>query len=62
MIEWIQSNWVSIVAGYLLFVKVITTLRDAIDTTPASDDNLFERAVTIINKLTNALVTGKRPS
>ena len=62
MIEWIQQNWVQIVAGYLLFVKVMTTLRDAIDKTPASDDNWFERACTIITKLTAALVTGKRPS
>lgn len=60
--DWIQQNWVGIVAGYLLFVKVITTLRDAIDTTPGVDVNWFERAVTILNKLTTALVTGKRPS
>lgn len=60
--ELIQNNWVQIVAGYLLFVKVMTTLRDAIDATPASDDNWFEHACTIINKLTAALVTGKRPA
>lgn len=61
-IAWIQQNWVSLAAGYLLFVKVVTTLRDAIDTTPATDDNWFERACTIISKLGAALVTGKRPS
>ena len=62
MIQWIQSNWVQIVAGYLLFVKVMTTLRDAIDKTPESDDSWFERACTIMGKLGASLLIGKRPS
>jgi hypothetical protein len=58
--EWIQSNWVQIVAGYLLFIKVITTIRDAIDTTPGNDVNWFEKACTIMEKLGASLLTGKR--
>lgn len=58
--EWLQTHWVEIVAGYLLFVKVVTTLRDAIDSTPGTDDNWFERACTVLSKLGAALTTGRR--
>ena len=58
--EWIQANWVLIVAGYLLFIKVLTTIRDAVDTTPGNDVNWFEKAVTIMEKLGASLLTGKR--
>ncbi len=59
--NWIQENWVQIVAGYLLFVKIITTIRDVLDKTPSSDDSVWERACTILQKLGAALLTGKRP-
>jgi hypothetical protein len=58
--EWLQNNWVQVVAGYLLFIKVITTIRDAVDTTPGVDVNWFERTVTIMEKLGASLLTGKR--
>ncbi len=59
--EWIQSHWVEIAAGYVLFIQVMKAIRDAIDTTPESDDNWFERACTIMGKLGAALITGQRP-
>ena len=58
--EWIQSHWVGIVAGYVLFIQVMKAIRDAIDTTPESDDNWFERACTIMGKLGATLITGQR--
>ena len=61
MVEWIQSHWVGIAAGYLLVIKVLTTIRDAIDASPLTDDNWFERACTIMSKLGASLITGARP-
>jgi hypothetical protein len=58
--EWIQSHWVEIVAGYVLFIQVMKAIRDAIDTTPGTDDNWFERACTIMQKLGATLITGQR--
>ncbi len=52
-----QNLWV--VAGITLFIAVHTILkavRDAIDKTPATDDNAFERAVTIMGKAAGYLV------
>ena len=54
-------DWVAVGTGYLLVIKIITTLRDVLDTTPETDDNVWEKACTIIVKLGAALFTGKRP-
>jgi hypothetical protein len=54
-------NWVAFGVGYLAFIKVITTLRDVLDKTPLTDDNVWERACTVLAKLGAALITGKRP-
>lgn len=59
--DWISGHWVEIVAGYLLFAKIMVAIRDAIDTTPGEDTNEFERAVTFINHLAGYLIAGKRP-
>lgn len=59
--DWITSNWAGIVAGYLLFIKLITVIRDILDSTPETDDNAFERAVTFLKKLGASLITGARP-
>lgn len=61
MIEWIQSNWVQVVAGYVFFIQVMKAVRDAVDTTPLTDDNWFERTCTVMSKLTASLLTGARP-
>jgi hypothetical protein len=61
MIQWWQEHWVGICAGYVLFIQVMKALRDAIDTSPSTDDNWFERACTIMSKLGASLMTGARP-
>ena len=46
-----QNIWV--VAGVTIFIALHTILkavRDAIDKTPETDDNIFERTVTIAGK------------
>ena len=54
-------NWEQITLIYLLAVKFITGLRDAIDKTPTSDDNWFERICSILGKTVNYVTFGARP-
>jgi hypothetical protein len=61
VITWFQTNWVQITVVGLAVSKILTVVRDAIDKTPNTDDNWFERTVTIINKVAAQLLTGKRP-
>ena len=54
--------WVPLVLSiYLVTVKALQGIRDAIDKTPASDDNIFERIVTILGK-TIGYLGGVRPN
>jgi hypothetical protein len=53
-------NWTEVVVWYLFFIKVLTVVRDAVDSTPGDDVNAFERAVTFMNKIGASLLTGKR--
>ena len=58
--EYLVQNWEKILIIYLAFVKFVTVVRDAIDKTPGTDSNIFEKFVTILNKSTGALIFGKR--
>lgn len=52
-----QHAWV--IAGITIFIALHTILkavRDAIDKTPATDDNAFERIVTIMGKAAGYLI------
>jgi hypothetical protein len=62
LITWFQENWVGIIAVYLAVHKALVAVRDAIDKTPGSDDNWFEKFVTVMGKLGGYLVAGKRPT
>lgn len=62
IVQWVQANWVAIVAVFLAFHKVLVTIRDILDKTPGTDDNWFEKAVTVVGKLVSYLTTGKRPT
>lgn len=61
VIDFVNDNWVAIGVVYLAFIKFLTQLRDAIDKTPGTDTNWFERLVTILNKTAGSLLLGKRP-
>lgn len=57
----VKYPWLSLtIVIYLLVVKLIVGVRDAIDKTPASDDNWFEKAATILAK-TIGYLAGFRP-
>lgn len=57
-----QHPWIPLtISIYLVVVKGIQGLRDALDKTPASDDNWFERTATILGK-TIGYLGGIRPN
>ncbi len=57
----VKYPWLSLtIVIYLLVVKLIVGVRDAIDKTPASDDNWFEKASSILGK-TIGYLAGFRP-
>lgn len=58
--EWVTNYWVQFGVGYLLVLKIVTAIRDAIDSTPETDDNWFERGVTLLKKSSQYLILGKR--
>ena len=57
----VKANWAEIVLIYLAAHKLLVTIRDVFDSTPNTDDNAFERIVTVLGKLADYLVKGKRP-
>jgi hypothetical protein len=62
LVAWFQANWVGIIAVFLAVHKVLVTIRDILDKTPETDDNIFEKIVTVMGKLLGYLATGKRPA
>lgn len=59
----IQHPWVPLaITIYLVVVQALKGIRDAIDKTPLTDDNWFERIVTILVKTVGYLAIGKRPN
>lgn len=51
-----QHAWIGLTIAIIIAVHTgLKALRDAIDTTPQTDDNWFERTVTIMGKVTSYL-------
>ena len=51
-----QHAWIGLTIASIIAVHTgLKALRDAIDTTPHTDDNWFERTVTIMGKVTSYL-------
>lgn len=67
IIAWLNNYamahpWIPLtISFYLVAVKALQGVRDAIDKTPTSDDNWFERTVTILGK-TIGYLGGVRPN
>lgn len=59
--NFVATNWVAITAVAVAVHTAARGIRDAIDKTPATDDNLFERTVTIMGKAVDYIVKAKRP-
>lgn len=60
MIDFLKDHWAEIGVVYLTIMNVLKGLRDALDKTPLTDDNAFERTYTVIMRLGGYLFTGKR--
>lgn len=58
-IEFFQTNWVTITVIAVAAHTFLKAIRDAIDTTPNTDDNIFEKFVTFFGKVV-AYLFGKR--
>lgn len=51
-----QHAWVGLVIAILIALHTgLKALRDALDTTPQTDDNWFERGITIMGKVVGYL-------
>jgi hypothetical protein len=61
IVNFIKDNWLAIIAVYLLLAKFMTGLRDVLDKTPKTDDNIFERICSIMSRLADYLLKFKRP-
>lgn len=59
IIQWVQANWVTVTVIALAVHTFLKAIRDAIDKTPETDDNWFEKLVTLIGKIVGYL-GGKR--
>ena len=60
LINLVKDNWVAITVVFLAFQTFLKAVRDAIDKTPETDNNLFEKFCTLIGKIGGYLFTGKR--
>lgn len=58
--DWLQAHWVQIGVIALAIHTALKGVRDALDKTPETDDNLFEKIVSIIGKVVGYLF-GSRP-
>lgn len=60
IVAFVSENWVQITVLVVAFHTFLKAVRDAIDKTPETDDNIFEKAVTIIGRVVAYIATGKR--
>ena len=60
IIDFVKDNWVAITVVFLAFQTFLKAIRDAIDKSPETDNNLFEKFCTLIGKIGGYLLTGKR--
>jgi len=60
MLEFLSQNWVEITVVLVAVHTCLKSIRDAIDKTPETDDNLFEKFVSFLGRVTAYLVKGKR--
>jgi CRISPR/Cas system CSM-associated protein Csm2 small subunit len=59
-INFIKDNWMQISVVVVAFHTFLKAIRDAIDTTPDTDDNAFEKFMTISGKVIAYIFKGKR--
>ena len=50
IIEWVQGNWEKVGIIAIAIFGLMQAIRKAIDSTPETDDNWFEKLCTIFGK------------
>ena len=58
--EFIVANWEKILIAVIVLQNINKGIRDALDTTPQTDDNIWEKTSTILSKVLGYLL-GFRP-
>jgi len=61
MEQWWQSHWVGIGVIYLMVIKVLTAIQDAIDATP-KDAPILRKIVNVMNAVAQQIFLGNRPT
>jgi hypothetical protein len=61
VVQFFTENWATILVVLLVTQNFIKGLRDALDSTPHTDDNIIEKIATIVVKVLGYLL-GIRPS
>ena len=61
IVTFFKTHWAEIGVITLSIHTALKAIRDAIDKTPETDDNWFEKFVTILSKAAGYLISGKRP-
>lgn len=62
IIDWIKDHWMQIGVILLAAQNALKGIRDTLDKTPDTDDNFFEKFVTVSGKVVAYLFLGKRPN
>lgn len=60
-LTFITAHWETILLVAIALNTFLKALRDAIDKTPETDDNVLERIWSIVTKALGYLVLAKRP-
>lgn len=60
LVNFVKDNWAQILVVLLVIQNFIKGLRDALDSTPETDDNLLEKIASIVVKILGYLL-GIRP-
>ena len=53
--DWLAENWQTVGVIALAAHTFLKAIRDAIDKTPDTDDNIFEKIVSVIGKMVGYL-------
>ena len=59
-LDFLKDNWEKIGIIFLLFRSFVIGVRDALDKTPETDDNWFERFASILKKAAAYALLGTR--
>ena len=60
LISLVKEHWDTALLILIALHTFLKAIRDAIDSTPETDDNIFEKVVTLFGKVMGYLIKGKR--